>query len=828
MEARTRRSFILVMTVALGPALASPRNPMRTPWGGEPPGVRGEDLLPPDSDGGAPGRMGLPPDPNTPGGRQDGPRRRSGQEPRVFRFDRDALLRRDFDRDGVPNSTDPCWLSRPGEGTSVPGCTRLDVSQMPEPLARRLPAAIETALHDLKDDQEVREIAAAVRNLSRTEEEAVARIRSGDICEGARGYALLRLEFESIAGMFDPLLRTAASAITEPGDLQGDVRGVEQRVSELEFLQAMVGEAAGASRELADAVQEICDLSSPGLATRGTVQKVDDSTRRVFLRDGRTFAWVVDAELGAFSMGQQVTIEGIDLGDSTGLATRISPEITFPVDPVNVLPCLKPVVAPIQPFPPVSFGPFVLNDLIAHEYPSFFPGIPQIYRLEEGMRIGAERTCPGGGGWILNGRRHSMEVKISYVSDSDESKTTTLSKDLTPFSTPVALPTDVDPSFPALLTVIHNVQQCHIDPFMFLECGPKKPTFTFTYDLHVVDRGSMCQSFYEETLFNVDDRLPGQFKPARLDFIFSLAVGDGGTPPTFVAQGYSSSPSGGSSYPFVYAINNQAHFAIHSHDFYPIHGADSPGEAVLLRAATGVSHAAGLMWPRAVGIRNGRGYRYSCNLPSIVRDVVGFCPNKPVDAYYHMPFANNVTSWVQSQGNQSDPGCMGEGCPTHANAYAYDMKVPCNNEIRAARGGRVVKVKENQQAQVQKWCCAGQPECAGCSPICCTISGASCPHNELWIRHQDDSVGRYVHMPMNGVLVNQNDVVRRGQLVGLIGNTGNSSGPHLHFEENTGQTHLALFVAKDPSTSAVLSCYEPLEDQALRSFNQECTSCPPQ
>jgi hypothetical protein len=212
-----------------------------------------------------------------------------------------------------------------------------------------------------------------------------------------------------------------------------------------------------------------------------------------------------------------------------------------------------------------------------------------------------------------------------------------------------------------------------------------------------------------------------------------------------------------------------------------------------------------------------------------VRDVVSFCTSKPADAYYHMPFAMGVTNWVQGQGNLSDPGCMGSNCPTHANAYAYDMTVPCNNHIRAARGGRVIWVKENQQAQVGKWCCAGQPECAGCAPVCCTIQGASCPHNELWIKHQDDSVGRYVHMPRDGVFVNQGDVVRRGQIVGLIGNTGNSSAPHLHFEErHTGGTHLALFVAQDPVTSGVLTCYEPLKGQALRSFNQECTTCPPQ
>ena len=39
----------------------------------------------------------------------------------------------------------------------------------------------------------------------------------------------------------------------------------------------------------------------------------------------------------------------------------------------------------------------------------------------------------------------------------------------------------------------------------------------------------------------------------------------------------------------------------------------------------------------------------------------------------------------------------------------------------------------------------------------------------------------YAHLQKDSLLVKQGDHVKRGQVLGLLGNTGNSSGPHLHF-----------------------------------------------
>jgi len=63
--------------------------------------------------------------------------------------------------------------------------------------------------------------------------------------------------------------------------------------------------------------------------------------------------------------------------------------------------------------------------------------------------------------------------------------------------------------------------------------------------------------------------------------------------------------------------------------------------------------------------------------------------------------------------------------------------------------------------------------------------------NMIVIDHLNGIMTVYAHLAKT--LVEENDIVKKGMAIGLVGNTGNSTGPHLHFEIlNNG-------VAEDPT-----------------------------
>jgi len=60
--------------------------------------------------------------------------------------------------------------------------------------------------------------------------------------------------------------------------------------------------------------------------------------------------------------------------------------------------------------------------------------------------------------------------------------------------------------------------------------------------------------------------------------------------------------------------------------------------------------------------------------------------------------------------------------------------------------------------------------------------GWNLEENFVFVQHEDGTVGRYFHLTHQGARVGVGDSVVQGALLGISGNTGQTAGPHLHFD----------------------------------------------
>lgn len=93
------------------------------------------------------------------------------------------------------------------------------------------------------------------------------------------------------------------------------------------------------------------------------------------------------------------------------------------------------------------------------------------------------------------------------------------------------------------------------------------------------------------------------------------------------------------------------------------------------------------------------------------------------------------------------------------NYYAF------NKEIVAPADGEVVKVMEGVKDNVPGEMDEGQPE-----------------GNCVVIKHSNNEYSMIAHFKQNSILVKDGENVQKGQVIGLCGNSGNSSEPHVHFQ----------------------------------------------
>ncbi|KUN78800.1 M23 family metallopeptidase [Streptomyces griseoruber] len=119
--------------------------------------------------------------------------------------------------------------------------------------------------------------------------------------------------------------------------------------------------------------------------------------------------------------------------------------------------------------------------------------------------------------------------------------------------------------------------------------------------------------------------------------------------------------------------------------------------------------------------------------------------------------AVSANAWVKPVAHYTKSATFHQaGAMWQSTHSGQDFAVPSGTKVVAAHGGTVVKAGGNG---------AGDGPAYG---------------NAIVVKHGNGTYSQYAHLSHIDVKVGQ--IVKTGQRIALSGNTGNSSGPHLHFE----------------------------------------------
>ena len=126
----------------------------------------------------------------------------------------------------------------------------------------------------------------------------------------------------------------------------------------------------------------------------------------------------------------------------------------------------------------------------------------------------------------------------------------------------------------------------------------------------------------------------------------------------------------------------------------------------------------------------------------------------PQTSLYVLPFQPGTAHEVYATTEHYRSANQGVGL------YAIDFVMPIGTEVVASRAGRVVALREQFKDG----------------------NNVDLQENFIFVEHEDGTVARYFHLTHQGVVVELGQPVSAGQLIGYSGNTGQSGGPHLHFD----------------------------------------------
>lgn len=133
---------------------------------------------------------------------------------------------------------------------------------------------------------------------------------------------------------------------------------------------------------------------------------------------------------------------------------------------------------------------------------------------------------------------------------------------------------------------------------------------------------------------------------------------------------------------------------------------------------------------------------------------------------------------------------------SHLVSYNYDFsqiikkteKILKNKSFKAPVKGVITSHFEDTHKGLDIAADEGTSVCAAYSGKVTKAEDAGDYGNCVMISHEDGTVTLYAHL--SKISVKSGDTVKTGDEIGKVGSTGNSTGPHLHFEVRLGDKYI--------------------------------------
>ncbi len=232
---------------------------------------------------------------------------------------------------------------------------------------------------------------------------------------------------------------------------------------------------------------------------------------------------------------------------------------------------------------------------------------------------------------------------------------------------------------------------------------------------------------------------------------------------------------------------------------------DGPASITISAQIKGTNVASDRNWPlvdvipphsskklaRVFAASPGEGYKFNTRYSH----GFGSSQSEPdADFAYRLPLGDGVRTTIgQAPGGE---------ITTHTGVdsqYAIDFTVPANSPVVAARDGLVIDVTDTFTR-------------GGEDPVLLDKA------NVITVMHADGSMASYVHLAPRSARVQMGDHVAAGQMLAYSGNTGYSSGPHLHFAVTKATVRKNGIVANESLPITFYAFKPPLRFQATQNM----------